>query len=86
LNTTSLQFPVIHILSKIKKRVDEEQQHFYQSYEEELMQPLSVTVEEIALDLYKFVERFPYDIIPHINDKNEVNDKIHNYNSVESLP
>lgn len=51
----------------------------FESYEEELMQPLTITVEEIAEDLRKFVERFPWDIIPHITENNEINDIIHNY-------
>jgi hypothetical protein len=51
----------------------------YETYVEELMEPLTITVEEIQDDLRKFVERFPWDVIPHITDNNEINDIIHNY-------
>ena len=43
------------------------------------MQPLNVTLEEISEDLRRFVDRFPWDIVPHITENNEVNDIIHNY-------
>jgi hypothetical protein len=42
-------------------------------------------VEEIVEDLRKYVERFNYDLIPHITENNEINDIIHNYrNTVQA--
>jgi hypothetical protein len=38
-----------------------------------------ITVAEIVEDLKKYRERFPYDLIPHITENNEINDIIHNY-------
>lgn len=38
-------------------------------------------MEEIADDLKKYVEKFPYHLIPHVTETNEVNDIIHNYNN-----
>lgn len=38
-----------------------------------------MTVEEIIEDLKKYVDRFNYDLIPHITENNEINDILHNY-------
>ena len=43
------------------------------------MQPLMMSVLDIIEDMKKFTDRFPYDVIPHITDNNEINDIIHNY-------
>jgi hypothetical protein len=40
---------------------------------------LVITVEDIVEDLKKYVDRFNYDLIPHITENNEINDIIHNY-------
>jgi len=73
-------------MKKIQKRLrpdqdpdQVEQDEGFATYEEELMQPLNVTLDEIQEDLRRFVDRFPWDIVPHITENNEVNDIIHNY-------
>ncbi len=53
----------------------------FASYEDELAQPLNINVPEILVLLKKYVENFPYHIIPHITKLNEINDVIHNYNN-----
>ena len=77
-----------YILKKINKKKrfnpDDSQdlgipESLYETYEEELMQPLTVSVNEIALDMKNYAENFPFELIPHITDLNEVNDIIHNY-------
>jgi len=42
---------------------------------------LNINVPEILVLLKKYVENFPYHIIPHITKLNEINDVIHNYNN-----
>ena len=56
----------------------------FASYEDELAQPLNINVPEICVLLKKYVEDFPYHIIPHITELNEINDVIHNYNNSNS--
>lgn len=48
----------------------------------ELQTPLQITIEEIIVDLQKFVRGFPIDSIPHtVGDV--VVDKVHNFNRIE---
>lgn len=86
LETTALSFPLDYILTKVRRRQrrpseepEDDGGRYFESYEEELRQPLTVTVDEIAEDLKKFAEHFPYDLIPHVMENNEINDVIHNY-------
>lgn len=53
----------------------------FETYEEELAQPLTITVQEIHEDLKKYTDRFPYHVIPHVTRTAEINDVIHNYNN-----
>jgi len=42
---------------------------------------LTISVEEILEDLKKYVEKFPYHVIPHVTKNSEINDIIHNYSN-----
>jgi hypothetical protein len=53
----------------------------FETYEEELASPLTISVPEILEDLKKYVDKFPYHVIPHVTRTAEVNDIIHNYNN-----
>lgn len=65
LNTKKYQFPINQI------------QKF--DFLQEIQKPISFSLEEIKLDMYKYAKEFDKDCIPHINFQNEVVDKIHNY-------
>lgn len=60
--------------------LDDENREFA-TYEEELAQPLNINVKDIHEVLKKYIENFPYHVIPHITELNEINDIIHNYNN-----
>lgn len=45
---------------------------------------MTITVEEIMEDLKKYVEKFPYHVIPHVTKNSEINDIIHNYSGAGS--
>lgn len=45
----------------------------------EIQHPISFSLEEIKLDMYKYAKDFNKDCIPHINERNDIVDKIHNY-------
>ena len=38
---------------------------------EELQSPISIQVDEIFRDLYKFIKEFPVNIIPHVTEEEE---------------
>jgi hypothetical protein len=42
---------------------------------------LNINIQDITDVLKKYVDNFPYHIIPHITELNEINDIIHNYNN-----
>lgn len=56
---------------------------------EELQIPLQVKIEDIIMDIQKFVKRFPRECIPHTAGDTVV-DKVHNFNrldkGIQSIP
>ena len=55
----------------------------------ELQKPISLTIEDIIRDMYKYVKDFPIKVIPHIienEDYEEINDIIHNYKRKNRMP
>jgi hypothetical protein len=51
---------------------------------EELQIPIQIKIEEIILDMQKFVNSFPRDTIPHTAGGTVV-DKVHNFNRLEKV-
>jgi len=41
--------------------------------------PITISLEEIKIDIIDYANRFPTETIPHITDSSEIIDPIHNY-------
>ena len=71
MDTNALQFPLSQITNK-------------EEFLEELQKPISQTIEQIILDMYKYAKDFPVTVIPHITEKDQIHDIIHNYKKTQS--
>ena len=45
----------------------------------EIQKPISFSLEDIKLDMYRYAKEFKKESIPHISERGEIVDNIHNY-------
>ena len=69
METTKYQFP----LAQLQK----------QEFPQEISKPITMTLEEIKIDMNNYAKKFPINEIPHIQE-NEIIDPIHNYRRFEA--
>lgn len=72
LHTQKYQFPANQI-----KKVE---------YLHEIQKPISFSLEDIKLDLFRYTKEFKKECIPHISENNEIVDTIHNYPKAPKTP
>ena len=71
LDSKQFQFPISAVGNK-------------EEFLQELQKPITLTIEELIRDLYKFTKEFPIEVIPHVNEDKEIVDNIHMYQRAKS--